>query len=228
MSRHLAACKERPVPGKGRGRRLIHLVIEGTYAPEYWLHVEIPASATLGNLDAFLRGTWLECCGHLSAFSVGGREYSDDEWLEEGGGSMRSRVGMVFGPGRGGRYCYDFGSSTDLNVRYVDERQGQFTGDNPVLLARNQQPEVTCAVCGAPAVVVCQECVDEEGRGWFCAAHALTHGCQDEMVLPVVNSPRVGVCAYVGSEPFDYDALVQPGDEEGEDGGDDGHGDALG
>lgn len=48
-----------------------HLVIEGRYAKAYWMHVAAPLAAPLSKLDRFLRDTWLECCGHLSAFHVG-------------------------------------------------------------------------------------------------------------------------------------------------------------
>jgi len=29
-------------------------------------------SATLAKLDDYLRAIWLECCGHLSKFTIGG------------------------------------------------------------------------------------------------------------------------------------------------------------
>ena len=74
MTRHLGACKHRQAlsvlpsdPRKSRRTTLLHLVVEG-YAP-YWLHLEVRADATLKTLDAFLRGLWLECCGHMSQFS---------------------------------------------------------------------------------------------------------------------------------------------------------------
>ena len=37
-------------------------------------------------------------------------------------------------------------------------------------------------------------------KGWLCEAHAEKHRHQD-MFLPVVNSPRVGMCGYTG--PFE-------------------------
>src|SRR5205807_2006505 len=29
-------------------------------------------------IDGFLRGTWLECCDHLSAFEIGGTSYANE------------------------------------------------------------------------------------------------------------------------------------------------------
>jgi hypothetical protein len=51
------------------------------YKP-YWLHIEMPARAKLADLDSFLRGIWLECCGHLSEFTVNGLKYSSPGGME--------------------------------------------------------------------------------------------------------------------------------------------------
>ena len=79
MTRHLVKClaahegagaavsKARPKPV-----RLFQLLAQGQYNPQYWLYVEMPATATLRDLDEFLRHIWLECCGHLSAFKIAG------------------------------------------------------------------------------------------------------------------------------------------------------------
>ena len=50
------------------------LKVEGTDEKAYWLYLDMPMSATLKTLDRFLRGIWLECCGHESAFFVGNYE----------------------------------------------------------------------------------------------------------------------------------------------------------
>jgi hypothetical protein len=39
---------------------------------------------------------------------------------------------------------------------------------------------------------------DAAGSPFACAAHESTHPCEDEAFLPVVNSPRMGVCGYAG------------------------------
>jgi hypothetical protein len=39
------------------------------------MHLEVPADATLTDLDEFLRETWVECCEHLSAFRIAGVSY---------------------------------------------------------------------------------------------------------------------------------------------------------
>src|SRR5712692_12058170 len=86
MSQHLKYCKQRAAEIAAEGEnatasqkaRLFHIAVEGRYNPQYWMHLEMPASDTLADLDSFLRDIWLECCGHLSAFQVGKARYSSD------------------------------------------------------------------------------------------------------------------------------------------------------
>lgn len=71
--------------------------------------------------------------------------------------------------------------------------------DKPIqILARNEAPEIFCEECGKfPAVQICMDC-RWEGPGWLCQTCAEDHECGEEMMLPVVNSPRSGVCGYTG------------------------------
>src|ERR1051326_4785190 len=126
MSRHLTKCLsehgDAPETGKHRKpERLLHIVVEG--GPSYWLHAEMPASASLEVLDAFLRHIWLECCGHLSAFRINGTTYSvqpdDSGWTEEEEKDMNVPVGKVLRQGMKFSYEYDFGSTTQLQLRVV-------------------------------------------------------------------------------------------------------------
>lgn len=86
MTLHLKSCKARVADRSrqdGQEQRLLHLLVEGKYRPEYWMHLEVPAAATLYDLDVFLRDTWLECCSHLSEFEINGvsySSYSEDGW----------------------------------------------------------------------------------------------------------------------------------------------------
>ena len=95
-------------------------------------------------------------------------------------------------------YEYDFGSTTELNLRVVSERDGVVQeGDDPVtILARNVPPVILCKVCGKPATKVVGGYFNVEENA-YCDKCARRSG-DDEMMLPVVNSPRVGVCGYTG------------------------------
>src|SRR5215471_953202 len=86
MTQHLKYCKQRAAeiatqlessPAKEK-TRLFHILVEGRYNPQYWMHLEMPASYPLEDLDYFLRDIWLECCGHLSEFTIGGTSYSSE------------------------------------------------------------------------------------------------------------------------------------------------------
>ncbi len=87
MSQHLKHCKQRALAitaGEAKAAKsknaqktkLFHIVVEGRYNPQYWMHLEVPATDTFWDLDQFLRDTWLECCDHLSEFKVGRMSYS--------------------------------------------------------------------------------------------------------------------------------------------------------
>jgi len=93
MTKHLEICEQRAITEakagskqKAQQTRKKHLVVKGRDLPMFWMHLEVTASTTLTTLDRFLRATWLECCGHLSAFEIGGIGYAidagmDDEWV---------------------------------------------------------------------------------------------------------------------------------------------------
>src|SRR5438105_1609877 len=324
MSQHLKNCKERarmeaetaksPKGKKFLRTKLFHIVLEGKYNPQYWMHIEMPAEAQLIHLDDFIRAAWVECCDHLSAFQIGefyykseppyfdsssiqilnpdeaasmegkdttSQDSEDDEEdlddseddenydefnLEEEFDSIlletipadivaklrkihsrdetskylreelkvkipapndkdresvmeyfqrrdRQRavkflidmiedhslyveLGKVLSVGQKFFYTYDFGSSTNLNLRIVSEREGLANPKDAVkLLARNSAPEFKCGVCDAPATLIF-------GGVWgdgntYCKKHAKKYEGEG-LLLPIVNSPRVGVCGYDG------------------------------
>jgi hypothetical protein len=124
----------------------------------------------------------------MSAFRNGRREVA-----------MASTVSAAFLAGdRPVEYEYDFGSTTALTGAHVGERIGTI-GRAPVrVLARNSPIAWSCADCAAPASVVCPFCL-YSGDALFCSVHAAAHEhAVEEVYLPVVNSPRMGVCGYTG------------------------------
>jgi hypothetical protein len=305
MTQHLKYCKQRAAEiateigntSAPQQTRLFHILVEGRYNPQYWMHLEMPASDALVDLDDFLRATWLECCGHLSEFTIGGTSYSsepedyfyfgeaetaeeeeiDEEeefsvdelletfppeslnmlpknflselkkfesiddlvlYLKETLNSMPKRgvphsqeewdeyraryfqvqvleallemvedrsldapLEKVLKVGQKFSYEYDFGSSTDLTLKVLTEREGVVQGedeDDIEILARNSEPVILCKVCGKPAKYIVGGYFDVEENA-FCSKKCVKKSGEDaEMLLPVVNSPRVGVCAYSG------------------------------
>ena len=210
MTRHLESCEQRvAIHAEARSHqqaqktRAFHLVVEGYRLPMYWMHLEVSAGTTLATLDHFLRDTWLECCGHLSAFTIGGVRYSVDaaiyEW-DMGSKNMQVPLDQVLHPGQTCSYQYDFGSTTELTLKVISEREVPAKKKAIEILARNNLPLVSCDVCGKPATTTCTQCIYED-KGWLCDACAKDHECGEEMLWPMVNSPRAGVCGYTGQDP---------------------------
>ncbi len=308
MTQHLKYCKQRAAEIAAEAQsatetqktRLFHMLVEGRHNPEYWMHLEMPASDALADLDGFLRDIWLECCGHLSEFTIGGTSYSTepednffwagaetveeeeteeeeeeeelsvDELLDsfppeylnmlpqhtlselrkfqslddmvtylqdalksipegdyphttEEMDEYRSRyfekqileallemvedrsldvpLEKVLKVGQKFSYEYDFGSTTDLTLKVVSEREGRVEDmdeDNIEVIARNIQPVMLCKVCGKPAKLVVSGYFDVEENA-YCSKKCVKKSGEDtDMLLPVVNSPRVGVCGYTG------------------------------
>src|SRR5260370_30229280 len=204
------------------------------------MRIEVPASDTMADLDAFLRDIWLECCGHMSAFKVGTTNYSSepedfsffkneekaqeeqDDTVNEGeevlhtlppafmedlsadllsemkqlqsiddlvrflkkevkeantptgfpfteerrhrfmqamsfqslidqleDRGMETPLEKALKVGQKFTYEYDFGSTTDLALRVVSEREGVAQDeDDMTILARNSAPVIPCCACG--------------------------------------------------------------------------------
>lgn len=204
MTKHLASCKGETSPvgtllGRGKSGlpKTFHMVIEGKGLPEYWMHVEVSADASLATLDRFLRNLWLECCGHLSAFTIGAKTYMSDPEPGMGESGMNVSLNKVLSTGMKFLHEYDFGTTTELVLKVVAEREAENSKKSILLLARNNPPAMNCVLCGKPAVRVCAECI-YDGSGLLCNECAKHHECGEEMQLPVVNSPRVGMCGYSG------------------------------
>jgi endogenous inhibitor of DNA gyrase (YacG/DUF329 family) len=221
MTRHLKACTKRAeaiaLADKRRGRDQVvyHLqVLDGTppftpftaeWSHTFWLHLEMNGRATLQDLDKYLRTIWVECCSHLSAFEIGSVFYTqifEDSWSWREEHDMNVRVDKLFYPGLIFPYEYDFGTTTRLQIKVIGARKGKPVTPHPIaLMARNNPIQFSCAVCGKPAEWICTQCLWSGNDYFFCKKHADTHE-HEEMLLPVVNSPRMGMCAYSGpAEP---------------------------
>jgi len=192
MTKHLQSCmgkkqideeyaEDSPSPLK-----FFHLLVEGCDLPEYWMHLKVSSHARFEDLDNFLRDIWLECCGHMSAFRIGKGEVRKGKKLEH-----------VLHPGMQLIYEYDFGSTTELTVKVVSEFKSNIKTGEVEILARNDPPQIKCSHCDNLATRICTECIYEDA-GWLCDDCAEHHKCSEDMLLPVVNSPRTGVCGYVG------------------------------
>ena len=197
MTRHLKACRGSSPEGVA-SKPCYHLVVEGGYKPVYWLHLAVRTDATLAELDRFLREIWLECCGHLSAFNINGQSYISDHPESAGERGMAVPLKRVFYEGLQLSYEYDFGTTTELRLKVAGVREDLPARNAVFLMARNDPPRWACEQCSAhPATHICPECACMQ-QGCLCDACLEDHECDPDMILPMVNSPRVGQCCYSG------------------------------
>lgn len=206
IGRHLSSCRAKQqedlrILEKKAVPKQIYQIRIWAYE-SFWLHVEIDNNATLFDLDEFLKNIWLECCGHLSEFTISGVRYSgdgaeDDDWGSIPAKSMGVQLGNVLDVKDKFEYVYDFGSSTRLNGQVLHAREGGIN-ETVRILARNNLPPFPCTKCQTKATKICVECYET-----YCEDCILEHGCTDDLYLPVVNSPRMGVCGYDGDYDFD-------------------------
>lgn len=201
MSRHLKSCKARQaaIADEKTQEKIFHLRVEG--AALYWMHIEIAGNQPLSTLDTFLREIWLECCGHLSDFSIAGTTYSSHplDWSKP----QKSHLNTVLRDDSVFVHSYDYGSTTELYLKVVEIREGaQIQDGNKVrVLARNEAPAILCEYCNKkPADWYSSELEWEDESPWICDACAEHKEINiEEYALPVVNSPRVGVCGFTGA-----------------------------
>ena len=187
----LAESSDRPV------ETLWRLRVQDAYDSQFWLDLEMVGSASLDKLDKYLRAIWLECCGHLSQFTIG-------SWGGRDVAKTR-KADAIFAPELVLRHLYDFGTTSETDIRVVGSRKGKAVTKHPIaLLARNLLPEITCQECDQRAEWLCMECVIEEDKsGYLCQQHIGEHPHDDYgEPLALVNSPRLGMCGYDGpAEP---------------------------
>lgn len=200
MKAHLGSCKQKQAVPAGKQaptKKAFMILVRGISLYEYWIYFEVPANIYLKRIDDFLRDTWVECCGHLSKFTINQKTYNStpDAYFDDL--SMNYSLYKLMEQGTTFNYEYDFGSTTQLKLKVISEYQIEDADSSIKILARNDPPLIVCENCGNPATYICAYCkyMDE---GWLCDECASVHECGEEMLLPVVNSPRVGVCGYVG------------------------------
>ncbi|MFZ5821623.1 MAG: hypothetical protein ACOYYJ_17135 [Chloroflexota bacterium] len=209
ITRHLGKCPARQeaiVKESGKPAQLFHLLVEGRYETGYWMHIEFPASRTLADLDDFLRAVWLECCGHLSAFTIGNTRFEMDTGMidamwkgffgpSQPVKSMQTKLYSALAVGDKFLHEYDFGTTTALKLKVVGERKGAPPPKGARILARNYAPVYPCVKCGKPAKLLY---VYDYPFDSYCKEHARQHASWEEGFMPIVNSPRTGECGYSG------------------------------
>ncbi len=205
ISRHLKTHLEKLEEEQKNRHKSFHVKVVGEQ--NYFLHLLIHEAALLDDLDSFLRQIWVECCGHLSSFQIKGkRKMPEDIWSSmeddyEYGLDKRTKIGGLFRKGLKLEYEYDFGSTTYLEIQVMNEYFVE-NKDKILLLSRNEPLPILCELCEKqPATVTCTMWHEDETV--FCDSCKKKHAqkCsdfEDYGEMPIVNSPRFGVCGYEG------------------------------
>ena len=220
ITRHTLSCvsnvdMSEGIPEKGK---LFDIFITDRWMKEFWLMVEISEKENLSTLDNFLRKIWCECCGHLSEFEINGKSYysmsaSDlSQCFFNDGKTMDYPLKKVLEEGSKFGYTYDFGSSTELVLEVKKVREGSVPKKREVrLLSRNKMPALVCSACKKrnaayinsfahyedDVLYLCSSCAKKVEEGDFEEDDLLAE-VEDGALLPVCNSPRMGVCGYEG------------------------------
>lgn len=174
--RHLKACKvvESSIDIRDKEpNKYILSISPKKSSSDFWMYVLMDKNAALGELDSFLREVWLECCGHLSMFEIDGQRYESlpDEDFTWGNPSknMDSKIGKVASVKDKIKYEYDSGSTTELEIKVVDELSCSRRDKKIEIMARNNEHLMECSVGG-------------EKAGYF--------NGNEEKYLPVISEPR--------------------------------------
>ena len=212
MPRHLLGhfAEKAPAIAAAGTNRACLARITGHSPIRYWLYARIGSRATLRELDALLRDTWLECCGHLSSFRSDDMSYEssdiDLDLTKDGVTLMDVNAASVLAKNGSLRYRYDYGTTTELFVQFGGMCPGGGIRHGAVELAAiNVEMPHDCAGCGRAdaGMRVCTNCIWEDKETLLCGACAKNHrhggGPNDEtFFLRFRNSPRMGMCAYGG------------------------------
>lgn len=187
---HLSDCQCKHPADKSGGADYVLMLIQGKYSPEYWLVIKAKSDIPMKRIDKFIRDVWVECCGHLSQFSDKHSKIP-----------MTRSLTQVYSEGHKIDYVYDFGSSTEITLSMIQRIQDVDDKEITILI-RNKEPELQCSSCDKKAIAICPYCIDE-GEGFLCESCIIEHKCVQEegedLLSPLVNSPRAGVCGYTGS-----------------------------
>lgn len=194
ISKHISECNGAGISKTDNPVHHMVLIIEGKYNPDYWLVIKAKSALSMKIIDRFIRDIWVECCGHMSAFSYGHSKIG-----------MSQKIYQAFGRAHKIDYIYDYGSSTELFLSLIGELEENNENDIQVLM-RNKEINYKCSYCDSKATAICPFCMHED-QGLLCESCIESHECVinegDDVLLPLVNSPRAGECGYTGYEEKD-------------------------
>lgn len=220
--KHLETC---PIIQSYKNDQNLLFQIFDRYRPDlYWMVVAAPPTLTLKELDSFLRSIWLGCCQHMSCFVLPSNEkefypycFWNRSFTERHRYDLMNNYHLqdIFPKYSYLDYDFDFGNLSALQIEFLPnhDNTSSFYSNTLVndfqLLILNHPPYYTCdKCCKLPLEVNCSVCM----RSFClkCLQSRRAHNCDifdTEDILPIINSPRVGKCGYIGpheSSPYHH------------------------
>lgn len=212
MQRHLAACKDRKEaisPSEGEESCDYLELLLTTANKDYWLFLDVKTSATLADLDRFIKAIWVESGDHLSDFVIGGMAFDSDAQMAASrrvrGKKMNVSLADAFAETNEALYEYDFGSTTPVYIQVLDRHEGKCVSEPITILSRNKRRPETCVYCGekeanwqdiwdcSMKAIYCDDCKQElEPDGTESEAYCF---------VPLANTPRG---SYQGNWPDEF------------------------
>lgn len=186
LTKHLSDFKKEET---SEHEEVYHLNIK---AAEMFLQVLVKGTASFKTLDTFLRKIWVECSDHMSDFHHKNFKIR-----------MSDKFDTILMPKLKFEYSYDYGSTTSFSLQ-VCRSYRISQKENVLLLSRNEPLNIICRSCNKkPATSICTVHMYETDECFFCDKCASKHEeeCDDFLdyaKMPVVNSPRMGICGYIG------------------------------
>ena len=169
----------------------------------YWIFLLVPADFSLEDVDSYLRDRWLECCNHLSCFNIDDIDYmSNTDFVDDETKDMNDTLSDTMTIKSAFEYEYDFGSSTTL-IGFAHQKI-DLKNDEIKLVCANIKPFIKCDVCEKDSTVVCRNCKKTycdsciKNKKHKCPKKYDEDDFNGNFILPVLNSPRFGVCDYNG------------------------------
>ena len=181
-------------PGNPEGEE--NLLIRITYPedPDFWLFAAVKADAALRHIDNFIRKEWVECCGHASIFHIGETDYTSNTRILPGR-SMNAKAADALQKGVPADYEYDIGTPTELQVTVIGTIRLTERREKVLYLAQNYMPKYRCVRCGRRAELVARPDGGPIAESVICA-RCSREETEIGRYLPLLNSPRTGVCGY--------------------------------
>jgi hypothetical protein len=158
----------------------------------FWMYLECLPNTTLQDLDIFLKNKWLKCCEtHPSRFTCIKDPMTTT--LSDLYKPPKPKYNMLtFG------YEYDYGSESEISLSI--ELHGKYKAwtdqtQQIVVLARNEIFSYFCKKCKLRSYDICKEC-----RLFLCTKciNSISHKCDKTKKLKITNTPRMGLCNYIG------------------------------